>query len=303
MSVFGAAMAGVGLLVADPTQKPVMIAVSALALFFGVLLVTRIGGADMPTVISLLNSFAGLSGAALGFVLNNKVLIIAGALDGSSGLLLSIIMCRAMNRSFANVLFGGFGKEAGGAGRSEERPIRSTTAEEAAMILDSARLAVIVPGYGMAAAQAQHKIAELADMLERHGVEVKFAIHPVAGRMPGHMNVLLAEANVPYDHLFDLDQINPDLPRADVVLVVGANDVVNPAARTQPDSPIYGMPIIDADKAQCVIVMKRSMRSGFAGVENELFYLDKTLMLFGDARTAAGEIVSELSKMSPVGAR
>jgi len=303
LSIFGAAMAGVGLLVADPTQKPVMIVVSALALFFGVLLVTRIGGADMPTVISLLNSFAGLSGAALGFVLNNKVLIIAGALDGSSGLLLSIIMCRAMNRSFANVLFGGFGKEAGAAGQAEERPIRSTTAEEAAMILDSARLAVIVPGYGMAAAQAQHKIAELAEMLERHGVEVKFAIHPVAGRMPGHMNVLLAEANVPYDHLFDLDQINPDLPRADVVLVVGANDVVNPAARTQEDSPIYGMPIIDADKAQCVIVMKRSMRSGFAGVENDLFYLDKTLMLFGDARAAAGDIVSELSKMSPVGAR
>jgi NAD(P) transhydrogenase subunit beta len=266
------------------------------ALAFGVMLVIRIGGADMPTVISLLNGYAGLSAAMMGFVLDNKLLIIAGALDGSSGLLLSIIMCRAMNRSFANVLFGGFGATETDA-RMEELPVRTTSPEETALLLDSARLVVVVPGFGAAAAQAQHKIRELSDMLVRRGIEVRFAIHPVAGRMPGHMNVLLAEANVPYDLLFDLDAINPELPQADVVLVVGANDVVNPAARHDQHSPIYGMPILDVDQARSVVVVKRSMRSGFAGIDNELFYLDKTQMLFGDAREVIGEVVDELSKL------
>jgi NAD(P) transhydrogenase subunit beta len=273
---------------------PIIIAVS---LIFGVMLVIRIGGADMPTVISLLNGYAGLSAAMMGFVLDNKLLIIAGALDGSSGLILSIIMCRAMNRSFTNVLFGGFGAEDTTAGGFEQRPVRSVDPEETAFLLDAARSVVIVPGYGMAAAQAQHKVRELTDVLMRRGVDVKFAIHPVAGRMPGHMNVLLAEANVPYDLLHDLDQINGEFAQTDVVLVVGANDVVNPAARTDTTSPIYGMPILDVDNAASIIVCKRSMRSGFAGVDNELFYLDKTQMLFGDAKSSIGEVVDELSKL------
>jgi NAD(P) transhydrogenase subunit beta len=230
-------------------------------------------------------------------------LIVAGALDGSSGLVLSIVMCRAMNRSFANVLFGGFGaKEA--AGGVEQRPVRSVDPEETAFLLDAARSVVIVPGYGMAAAQAQHKVRELSDALRARGVDVRFAIHPVAGRMPGHMNVLLAEANVPYDQLFDLDHINGEFPQTDVVLVVGANDVVNPAARTDPTSPIYGMPILEVGEAASIVVVKRSMRSGFAGVENELFFLDKTQMLFGDAKTVVGEVLDELSKLparAPVG--
>jgi NAD(P) transhydrogenase subunit beta len=298
LTILGSALVMVGFLVNDPSLTflfPIIIAVS---LVFGFMLVIRIGGADMPTVISLLNSYAGLSAAMMGFVLNNKLLIIAGALDGSSGLILSIIMCKAMNRSFTNVLFGGFGAEdTTAAGDTEQRPYRSVDPEETAFLLDTARNVVIVPGYGMAAAQAQHKVRELADTLLKRGMDVKFAIHPVAGRMPGHMNVLLAEANVPYDQLYDLDQINGELPQTDIVLVVGANDVVNPSARTDTTSPIYGMPILDVDTAATVIVVKRSMRSGFAGVDNDLFYLDKTQMLFGDAKTVIGEVVDELSKL------
>ncbi len=295
-AVLGAAIAMVVVLVFDPGQTVVIPPIIVLSLAFGVFLIIPIGGADMPTVIALLNSYAGLSASMMGFVLDNKLLIIAGALDGASGLFLSIIMCRAMNRSFTNVLFGGFGAEQA-VGRVEDRPVRSVSPEEAAMILDAARLVIVVPGYGMAAAQAQHKVRELSDVLMKRGVDVSFASHPVAGRMPGHMNVLLAEADVPYDQLYDLDQINPEFPQADVVLVLGANDVVNPAARHDTASPIYGMPILDADKAQSVIVVKRSMRSGFAGVDNELFYLDKTQMLFGDAKQVVGEVVDELSRM------
>jgi NAD(P) transhydrogenase subunit beta len=296
LSFLLAALVMVGLLVADPGRTALFPLVVAVALAFGVLMVIRIGGADMPTVISLLNSYAGLSAAMMGYVLDNKLLIIAGALDGSSGLVLSIIMCRAMNRSFANVLFGGFGATTS-VGDVEARPVRTVDPEETAFLLDAARSVVIVPGYGMAAAQAQHKVRELSDALLARGVDVRFAIHPVAGRMPGHMNVLLAEANVPYDQLHDLDDINADLPRTDIVLVVGANDVVNPAARNDPTSPIAGMPIIDADAAGSVVVVKRSMRSGFAGVENELFHLDKTQMLFGDAKQVIGQVTAELSRL------
>ena len=292
LSLLGAALVLVVLLVLDPGRAVLFPFLIAIALVFGVLLIIPIGGADMPTVISLLNSYAGLSGAALGFVLDNKVLIVAGALDGASGFLLSLIMCRAMNRSFANVLFGAFGRIEPSAGRVEARPIHQGTPEDAAALLSTARSVIIVPGYGMAVAQAQHKLQELAESLGRQGVEVRYAIHPVAGRMPGHMNVLLAEAKVPYELLLDADEINPDFPRTDVVLVVGANDVVNPAARHDRSSPIYGMPILDADKARSVIVIKRSMAPGFAGVENELFYLDKTTMVFGDARAVLSEIVA-----------
>ncbi len=298
----GVLVVAVGLavgLVMSPGSTWMFPLMAALALVFGVMLIIPIGGADMPTVISLLNSYAGLSGAAMGFVLNNKVLIIAGALDGSSGFLLSVIMCRAMNRSFRNVLFGAFGQvqEGGAASDLAERTVNTTTADEAAMLLDASSSVIFVPGYGMAAAQAQHKVAELSDLLTKHGVDVKFAIHPVAGRMPGHMNVLLAEANVPYDELYDMDAINPDFPQADVAVVVGANDVVNPAARHDTASPIYGMPILDVDKARCVIVIKRSMRPGFAGIENELFYGDNTLMLFGDAKSVAADLIEEVSKL------
>lgn len=296
LSILGAALLMMVLLVVDPGAAVLFPAVVAASLVFGVMLVVRIGGADMPTVISLLNSFAGLSASMMGFVLDSKILIVAGALDGSSGLVLSIVMCRAMNRSFVNVLFGGFGADERSA-EVERRPVRSTDPEETAFLLDAARSVVIVPGYGMAAAQAQHKIRELSDALLARGTDVKFAIHPVAGRMPGHMNVLLAEANVPYDLLYDLDRINDELPHTDVVLVIGANDVVNPAARSDPSSPIYGMPILDVDRAAAVVVVKRSMRSGFAGVENELFYLDKTQMLFGDAKAVVGELVDELLRL------
>jgi NAD(P) transhydrogenase subunit beta len=297
LTILAAALAMVGILVYDASLTFLFPIIVAISLVFGVMLVIRIGGADMPTVISLLNSYAGLSAAMMGFVLNNKLLIVAGALDGSSGLILSIIMCKAMNRSFTNVLFGGFGAEDTTTGVIEQRPVRSVDPEETAFLIDAARSVVIVPGYGMAAAQAQHKVRELADSLLKRGVDVKFAIHPVAGRMPGHMNVLLAEANVPYDQLYDLDAINPEFPQTDIVLVVGANDVVNPSARTDTASPIYGMPILDVDTAASIIVVKRSMRSGFAGVDNELFYLDKTQMLFGDAKTVIGGVVDELSKL------
>ncbi len=266
------------------------------SLLFGVLLVIPIGGADMPTVISLLNSYAGLSAAAMGFVLDNKLLIVAGALDGSSGFILSVIMCRAMNRSFTNVLFGAFGQVQAAAGAVEEaRPVRSATPEEAAAILQAASLVIVVPGYGMAVAQAQHKVRELYDALSKAGVEVKFAIHPVAGRMPGHMNVLLAEANIPYDRLVEMEDANSEFSQADVALVLGANDVTNPAARHDRSSPIYGMPILDVDKARTVMVVKRGMSPGFAGIENELYRLDRTLMVFGDAKAVVGSMVKELA--------
>jgi len=272
---------------------PIIVGVS---LIFGVLLVIPIGGADMPTVISLLNSYAGLSAAAMGFVLDSKLLIIAGALDGSSGLILSVIMSKAMNRSFSNVLFGAFGQvQASAAGEQEAKPVRSATPEEAAAILLAANKVVIVPGYGMAVAQAQHKVRELYDALTKKGVEVRFAIHPVAGRMPGHMNVLLAEADIPYDRLIEMDEINGDFPQTDVALIIGANDVTNPAARTDQSSPIFGMPILDVDKAHTVMVIKRGMSPGFAGIDNPLYYLERTLMLFGDAKQFVGAIVRELT--------
>jgi NAD(P) transhydrogenase subunit beta len=296
LSVLGAAVLLALWLVFHPEHShlfPVMVGVS---LIFGVMLVTPIGGADMPTVISLLNSYAGLSAALLGFVLNNKALVVAGALDGSSGFILSVIMCKAMNRSFTNVMFGAFGQVQVSASKDkEERTVRSASAEEAAAILGNANSVVIVPGYGMAVAQAQHKVRELYDTLIKKGVDVKFGIHPVAGRMPGHMNVLLAEADIPYDKMIDMDAINPEFPQTDVALVIGANDVTNPAAKTDQGSPIYGMPILEVDKARTVMVIKRSMSPGFAGIDNPLYYLDKTLMLFGDAKAFVGDIIRELA--------
>ncbi len=295
-SVLGVAIIIIVALMFNPSQVWLVPVLVVLGLLFGVLLIVPIGGADMPTVIALLNSYAGLSASALGFVLGNKLLIVAGALDGTSGLILAIIMCRAMNRSFRNVLFGAFGQldesvaEGGEAGN-----VRSASTDEAAEIMKTARSVVIVPGYGMAVAQAQHKVRELADALEKEGVEVRYAIHPVAGRMPGHMNVLLAEANVSYEKLLDMDEINSDFPQVDVVLVLGANDVVNPAARHEKSSPIYGMPILNVDQAQCVMVVKRSMRAGFAGIENELFFNPKTLMVFGDAKAVVSELSIEVS--------
>jgi NAD(P) transhydrogenase subunit beta len=266
-----------------------------LALAFGILLIIPIGGADMPTVISILNAYAGLSAVAMGFVLNNKLLITAGALDGSSGLILSIIMCRAMNRSFTNVLFGAFGQVQQTATGGEQRAYKEETVEGAAQILEQAQLVVIIPGYGMAVAQAQHRVRELYDQLTKRGITVKFAIHPVAGRMPGHMNVLLAEADIPYNDLVEMDEINPDMPQCDVALVIGANDVVNPAARNDKSTPIYGMPIIDADKARAVFAIKRSKSPGFAGIDNDLYFQDNCFMLFGDAKAVAGELVKQLA--------
>jgi proton-translocating NAD(P)+ transhydrogenase subunit beta len=295
LSVFAAAVGIAGYLVVNPGATLLFPILIGLCLLFGIMLIIPIGGADMPTVISLLNGYAGLSAAAMGFALNNKLLIIAGALDGTSGLILSIIMCKAMNRSFTNVLFGGFGAVAHVKGEAEERPVRNIQPEEAAQILESATSVIVVPGYGMAVAQAQHKVREMFDALTRKGVDVRFAIHPVAGRMPGHMNVLLAEADIPYDKLFDMDEINGDFPQCDVALIIGANDVVNPAARTEETSPIYGMPILNVDQASTVMVCKRGMSAGFAGVENELFYMDKTMMLFGDAKSYIGDVVKELS--------
>ncbi len=279
----------------DANYKFVFPVIIFLALLFGVLLIIPIGGADMPTVISILNSYAGLSAVAMGFVMDNKLLITAGALDGSSGLILSIIMCKAMNRSFTNVLFGAFGQVQAAGADAAQRVVKSATPEDAAQIMEQARLVVIVPGYGMAVAQAQHRVRELYDQLTQRGITVKFAIHPVAGRMPGHMNVLLAEAEIPYTDLIEMDDINPEMSQVDVVLVVGANDVVNPAARTNKSSPIYGMPIIDADKAKAVLAIKRTMNPGFAGIENELYYADKTLMIFGDAKAVVGDIAKHLS--------
>jgi NAD(P) transhydrogenase subunit beta len=281
-------------LILVPTDAWIFPVFAGLALVFGVLLIIPIGGADMPTVIALLNSYAGLSACAMGFVLDNKLLVIAGALDGSSGLILSIIMCKAMNRSFANVLFGAFGQIQTKAAHVDQRPVHSASPEEAASILEAASSVIIVPGYGLAVAQAQHKIRELYDALTRRGVDVKFGIHPVAGRMPGHMNVLLAEADIPYDRLFAMEDINGEFGQCDVALVIGANDVTNPAARTDKSSPIYGMPILDVDKARTVMVIKRSMNPGFAGIDNPLYYSEKTLMLFGDAKAFVSEIIKEL---------
>lgn len=296
LSLLAIAVIGGILLVINPVEYtyifPVII---ILALLFGVLLIIPIGGADMPTVISLLNSYAGLSAVAMGFVLDNKLLVTAGALDGSSGLILSIIMCKAMNRSFTNVLFGAFGQVQSSKTGVETRSAKQETPEGAAQILEQASKVVIVPGYGMAVAQAQYRIRELYDLLTKQGVDVKFAIHPVAGRMPGHMNVLLAEAKIPYEQLVEMDDINSDMPQVDVVIVVGANDVVNPAARSDKTSPIYGMPIIDADKAKMCFAIKRSINPGFAGIENELYFADHTFMLFGDAKAVIGDLVKQLS--------
>jgi NAD(P) transhydrogenase subunit beta len=269
-----------------------------LAFLIGIFLVLPIGGADMPVVISLLNSYAGLASSATGFAIGNNVLIIAGALDGASGFLLSIIMSKAMNRSFTNILFGAFGSATVTSTKSAVGlTVHSVSAEDAAIQLAYARSVIVVPGYGMAVAQAQHAVRELAELVEKKGGAVKYAIHPVAGRMPGHMNVLLAEANVPYDRLYDMDEINGEFERADVALVIGANDVVNPAARNDQSSPIYGMPILNVDHAHRVIVLKRSMNPGFAGIENELFYNPKTSMLFGDAKTSLTRLVSEVKAL------
>ncbi|MCX5645846.1 MAG: NAD(P)(+) transhydrogenase (Re/Si-specific) subunit beta [Phycisphaerae bacterium] len=295
IGILAAAVIGCVALTVNPSYAILFPLIIVLALAFGVMLIMPIGGADMPTVISILNSYAGLSAVAMGFVMDNKLLITAGALDGSSGLILSIIMCKAMNRSFANVLFGAFGQVQASATKAAQKTVKSATAEDAAQIMEQAGSVVIVPGYGMAVAQAQHRVRELYDHLTKRGINVKFAIHPVAGRMPGHMNVLLAEADIPYTDLVEMDDINPEMPQVDVALVVGANDVVNPAARTNKSSPIYGMPIIDVDKAKTVLAIKRSMNPGFAGIDNELHYADKTLMVFGDAKAVVGDLAKHLS--------
>jgi NAD(P) transhydrogenase subunit beta len=296
--LLGFALLVAAALTTHPTASWAMIAfptIVVLALLFGILLILPIGGADMPTVIAILNSYAGLSAVAMGFVLDNNLLITAGALDGSSGLILAIIMCKAMNRSFANVLFGAFGQVRAASGTGEQKAYKSETIEGAAQVLEQANFVVIIPGYGMAVAQAQHKVRELYDQLKKRGITVKFAIHPVAGRMPGHMNVLLAEADIPYTDLVEMEDINRDMPQADVALVVGANDVVNPAAHTDKTSPIYGMPIIEADKARTVFAIKRSKNPGFAGIDNALYFSERTWMLFGDAKAVIGELVKELA--------
>ena len=280
-----------------PYNSTVFYTMIALSLLVGIFIVMPIGGADMPVVISLMNSYAGLAAAATGFAIDNKVLIIAGSLDGASGFILSIVMSKAMNRSFTNVLFGAVGsRQVDSSGLAEARPITRFGIEDTKFVLEQAERVVIVPGYGMAVAQAQHIVRELSDELEKQKIKVEFAIHPVAGRMPGHMNVLLAEANIPYDQLLEMETINPTMDTVDVCIVIGANDVVNPAARTDKSSPIYGMPIIDVDKAKTVIVMKRSMATGFAGIENPLFYEPNTKMLFGDAKKVMQELVAEFKK-------
>jgi NAD(P) transhydrogenase subunit beta len=295
IAIFLATLAMFVYLIYAPQTQAVFYAMLSIGLVIGVLIVLPIGGADMPVVISLLNSYAGLAASATGFVINNRVLVIAGALDGASGFFLSILMSRAMNRSFANVLFGAVGAvKFGAAAETEARTVVRYTPEDALHVLDSARSVIVVPGYGMAVAQAQHVVHELADLLTERGLQVRFAIHPVAGRMPGHMNVLLAEAAVPYDQLLEMDLINDDFQNTDVVLVVGANDVVNPAARYKKDSPLYGMPILNADKARTVLILKRSLKPGFAGEDNELFYDPKTMMVFGDAKKTLTEMVKLL---------
>ena len=295
-ALFLAAVALLLTVIIDPTNAAALYGMIAIAAVLGILMVIPIGGADMPVVVALLNSYCGLAAAATGFALGNSILIICGSLDGASGFLLSIAMSKAMNRSFANVLFGAFGgaPAASAVTAGSAAPVRSISAEDAATQLAYAQRVIIIPGYGMAVAQAQHTVRELAELIEKRGGEVKYAIHPVAGRMPGHMNVLLAEANVPYDRLYDMDEINGEFPQTDVALVIGANDVVNPAARSDPSSPIYGMPILDADKAKHVIVLKRGMAAGFAGIENALFNAPATSMLFGDAKASLVALVSEV---------
>jgi NAD(P) transhydrogenase subunit beta len=281
--------------VAGAEDEWLLYALIGLALAFGVMFVLPIGGADMPVVISLLNAFTGLAASATGFVLDSTVLIVSGMLVGAAGTLLTLLMAKAMNRSIANVLFGAFGQvQAGVAGGrvDDGRTVRATTPEDVAVQLSFARKVIVVPGYGMAVAQAQHDVRQLAEVLEEKGVDVEYAIHPVAGRMPGHMNVLLAEANVPYTQLHEMDEINPEFPQTDVVLVIGANDVTNPAARSDPSSPIYGMPILDVDKAASTVVLKRSMRPGFAGIDNELYLDPKTTMLFGDAKDSVLKLIA-----------
>ncbi|MEA5577120.1 NAD(P)(+) transhydrogenase (Re/Si-specific) subunit beta [Anabaena sp. UHCC 0451] len=299
--LLGSYLAGSAYLIRTPDSLPVFLGVVAVSLVLGVMFVLPIGGGDMPVVISLLNSLSGVAAAAAGFVVMNNMLIIAGALVGASGLILTEIMCKAMNRSLFSVLFSAFGSvstsSGGAAAGASNQPVRSIDAEEGAMMLGYARSVVIVPGYGMAVAQAQHSVRELADQLERMGVDVKYAIHPVAGRMPGHMNVLLAEANVAYTQLYDMEDINPQFEQADVALVIGANDVVNPAARSDKNSPIYGMPILEVDRAKQTIVIKRGMSAGFAGVDNELFYKAKTTMLFGSAKDMVAKLVSEVKQL------
>lgn len=299
--LLGSYLAGSAYLIMSPDSLPIFLAVVAVSLVLGVMFVLPIGGGDMPVVISLLNSLSGVAAAAAGFVVMNNMLIIAGALVGASGLILTEIMCKAMNRSLFSVLFSAFGSVStatgGAAAGASNQTVRSIDPEEGAMMLGYARSVVIVPGYGMAVAQAQHSVRELADQLERMGVDVKYAIHPVAGRMPGHMNVLLAEANVAYTQLYDMEDINPQFEQADVALVIGANDVVNPAARSDVNSPIYGMPILEVDRAKQTIVIKRGMSAGFAGVDNELFYKDKTTMLFGSAKDMVAKLVSEVKQL------
>ncbi len=289
----GLAILGLGLAFTFSGDLTAFAVLVALAFVIGVLIIIPIGGADMPVVVSMLNSYSGWAAAGIGFSLNNSMLIVAGSLVGSSGAILSYIMCKAMNRSFFNVILGGFGAEAGAAvaGSQEQRPVKSGSADDAAFLLGNADSVIIVPGYGLAVARAQHALMELTEKLTHRGVTVKYAIHPVAGRMPGHMNVLLAEAEVPYEQVHEMEDINPEFGQADVVLVLGANDVVNPAAKTDPKSPIAGMPILDAYKARTVIVNKRSMASGYAGLDNELFYMDKTMMVFGDAKKVVEDMV------------
>jgi len=287
-----------GWLIGVPDLVVVFAVMVALALILGVMVVIPIGGADMPVVIALLNSYSGIAAAATGFVLGNNALIIAGSLVGASGIILTRIMCKAMNRSIANVMLGGFGAvDSAAAGTIGDRPVRSVGAEDGAMVLGYARSVIFVPGYGLAVAQAQHNVRELADLLQARGADIKYAVHPVAGRMPGHMNVLLAEANVPYDELYDLDQINDEFQRTDVAVVIGANDVTNPAARNDESSPIYGMPILNVDQAKSVIVMKRSLSPGFAGIDNDLFYLENTMMFFSDAKQGMMELVAEVKEL------
>ena len=285
--------------IVDPSQQWAFYTMVGSSVVFGVMLVMPIGGADMPVIVALLNSYSGLASCAMGFALGNVILVISGSLDGASGFILSILMSKAMNRSFTNVLFGAFGSETAAisAKSSAGLTVRSIGVEDAAIQLAYAQLVIVIPGYGMAVAQAQHAVRELSELIEKRGGEVKFAVHPVAGRMPGHMNVLLAEANVPYDKLYDMDEINSEFDRADVALVIGANDVVNPAARTDKASPIYGMPILNADHAKTVIVLKRGMSAGFAGIENELFYDKRTSMLFGDAKASLTSLIGEIKNV------
>ncbi|MDX2059770.1 MAG: NAD(P)(+) transhydrogenase (Re/Si-specific) subunit beta [Gemmatimonadales bacterium] len=297
VGLLGASIALVGYQLVAPGAVEAFYLAIALASVLGVLMVLPIGGADMPVVISLLNAYAGLAASAMGFALGNNLLIVVGALDGASGLLLSLLMCKAMNRSIRNVLFGGFGSAGPAAVKGADQVVREVSIEDAAVRLAYAQRVIVVPGYGLAVARAQHLVREMADLIEAKGGEVRYAIHPVAGRMPGHMNVLLAESEVPYDRLFDMDEINAEFERTDVALVIGANDVVNPAARTDPSSPIYGMPILDVDRAKSVVVLKRGMGAGFAGIENELFLHPKTSMLFGDAKSSLTQLVVELKTL------